>query len=686
VVSYLRHLRQETSGSRPKKTRLALDIETHGDIDVLHPSQRPLVCVGMFDGSMATVIPRSLLGPADYEGSDWAWPEFLAELTHFDLELHNGIFDIPTLTSRLADGDPEESGVQLGFDTMVAHYILRPAAEQGLKPVAKALLGVDDWDKVESFPRMAAKLFEGDRAGWWKHVFPVMEAVAERVTRPWTSHEKQNYVRAYAKNSDFLEPSFDELVHLGIVSPWLERPDVKMDMENLANEPAFMVHLYNAYDVLHTWMMRDWLEPALAAREGAQGAYEHLNGFDNAIMWDELSGFPVDTVRGKELMTILTEEADTLRDQLIDWAHTYVDMAKFPRKCFNPNSWQQVMTVYASVGVKLKSTNEKTMSKLAEKGDKFAKTLLKYRSVMKELGTYAIKAAERTNNMSGEEVMYPWYNRTSTLTGRLSSSGVTNIQNWPKQDELAVERRLRTVFVASRLGPVPRTLVQVDYSQAELRVMAALSGDDWLTDKFRRTDLDIFTQMTGDIFPHVKDPKQIKLWRRPLKSVVYGLAFGRQAKAIAVELGIPVEEAQTVMDGFLLQADELSVWREWIMREAVTGGDLVTRFGRRFQHEVVNFRNKASVERSALSFLPQSTASDITLKAYVALRKWIKANKRDWIFRAVVHDALTYDTPVSEAQEAQEVISRFMIDAATEVIPEVPFAVDGNIAQNWAET
>lgn len=606
------------------------------------------MCVGFYDGHTATIVPRDLLGQSDYERpsggywDDWAWPEFLHELAYFDLELHNGIFDIPTLTSRLAlpGVDPEAYAVQLSFDTMVSHYVLRPAAEQGLKPVAKALLGVDDWDKVESFPRMASKLFEGDRTGWWKHAYPVMQ----------------------------------ELEGMA-----------KLDMKRLGDMPAFAVYVYNAYDVLHTWMMRDWIEPTLAVQEGSQAAYDHLNAFDNAIMWDELHGFPVDTARGRELVDILTEESDELRDHLIDWAHTYVDADTFPRKCFNPNSWQQVMKVYESVGVTLKSTNEKTMTKLAQKGDRFAKELLKYRSVMKELGTYAIKAAEHTNSVSGEPVMYPWYNRTSTLTGRLSSSGVTNIQNWPKQEGLPLERKLRTVFVPSRLGRVERTLVQVDYSQAELRVMAALSGDDWLSGIFAQPDVDIFTQMTKDIFPNIRK-EEIPLKRRPLKSVVYGLAFGRQAPAIAVELGIPVPEAQAIMSGFLLRADELDTHRQWVMKQARMGGDLITRFGRHFQHEIITPRNKAAVERSALSFLPQSTASDITLKAYVALRKWIKAGRRDWIFRAVVHDALTYDVPVSEAEEAREAISKFMIDAAAEIIPEVPFGVDGKIARNWAQT
>lgn len=562
------------------------------------------------------VIPRALLGPPDYEHpsggywNDWCWPELLELLAKFDLELHNALFDLPTLTSRLAvpGVDPESYGLRVGFDTMLVHYTIRPAAEQGLKPVAKSALGLDDWDHF-----------------------------------------------------------------------------TREQMSRLGEMPQDEVYLYNAYDVLHTWMLRDFLQPLLDTVKGAKKASEHLHEFANCIMWDELGGFPVDTDRATDLCTMLEKEISERRTQLEEWGNTYLDASTLPGKCFNPGSPKQIKQFYASVGKELPNTKGETMEKLAEKGDRFAKELLAYRSVAKEHSTYAKKIRDDYNDrVHGEPRLYPWYNLTNTLTGRLSSSGVLNIQNQPKQEEFPVERQLRSLYVASQLED--RTLVQVDYSQAELRVMAAESGDDWLGGIFSDPTLDIFTQMTKDIFPHITDMKEIKLWRRPLKAVVYGLAFGRQAPAIAQELGIPVMEAQAIMDGFLTKADELNVWRKWVMRQASSSGELITRFGRHFQHEVITPRNVAAVQRSALSFIPQSTSSDITLTAYINLRDWIRASNRAWYFRAVVHDALTYDVPIEEVDEAKRVITSFMTEAAKNVVPEVPFAVDANAARTWAET
>jgi DNA polymerase I-like protein with 3'-5' exonuclease and polymerase domains len=90
------------------------------------------------------------------------------------------------------------------------------------------------------------------------------------------------------------------------------------------------------------------------------------------------------------------------------------------------------------------------------------------------------------------------------------------------------------------------------------------------------------------------------------------------------------------------------------------------------------------VERSALSFLPQSSASDTTLRAYMNLRPEVK--KRGWIFRALVHDAITYDVPLSEAEECIAVVSKAMQEAGEAMFPEVKWAVDGNYATDWSRT
>lgn len=619
-------------GSRTTN-ELVVDIETHGDNDFLHPMERPLVCVGLFDGREAAIIPGHLL--------QQPWPELIDALKSFDLIAHNGKFDLVTLCNQL--GDPNVS-LKLAGDTMIMHYILWPAAKQGLKTIAKQIHGVDDWETFEAFERLS-------RDVWTTH-------------HEWSTH-------AY--------PAMVKAVELGGKS---------MTMTRVGDYHPSMVHLYNAYDVYYTYLVWEYLRPVLEADTFATKAYNHLIRFSNLIGPDETRGIAVDLRKVEQLRAPYVTAVDNYRRQLVEWAHSVVSPHEFPQSEFNPNSWQQVMKVYEAVGIKLEDTSEKTLGKMAKKGDKFAEHLLKYRSAKKLVSTYLDRVVKYYNTVHGEPRMYPEYRLTSTVTGRLSSSGPTNIQNWPTQQDSDPHMRLRTIYVPSQMNrqgqSQDRVLVQVDYSQAELRVAAALAKDEWLIDIFSDPSVDIFTQMTREIFPHIEDEDEIKSWRRPLKSVVYGLMFGRGAAAIGVELGIPVADAQLVMSRFLGMAKDLDAHRKQTIKDLMSGELLTTRFGRHFQHEVITNRNRAAVKRSALSFRPQSTASDLTLTAYMDMRE--ELHNTDWEFRALVHDAITWDVPAVDAQACIEMTKKHMISVADRVIPEVPFAVEGAYAKNWSET
>src|SRR5699024_12875783 len=100
--------------------------------------------------------------------------------------------------------------------------------------------------------------------------------------------------------------------------------------------------------------------------------------------------------------------------------------------------------------------------------------------------------------------------------------------------------------------------------------------------------------MTSDIFPHIEDEEEIKRWRRPLKSVVYGLMFGRGADAVGHELGIGVQQARLIMNTLLTKAIGLAAWREEIMHASMAWIPIVTRYGRHFHPSVEPNRHTAT--------------------------------------------------------------------------------------------
>lgn len=179
---------------------------------------------------------------------------------------------------------------------------------------------------------------------------------------------------------------------------------------------------------------------------------------------------------------------------------------------------------------------------------------------------------------------------------------------------------------------------------------------------------------------------------------VYGLAYDRGAAAIATQLKVPVKYSQWIIDTFLGNAAGLNRWRQGVIRTSRASEPLVTRFGRFFQAPPVFTRdiypkgvgeikgNAHNIQRSALSFLPQSSASDCCLLAAVEIAKEIRQRNLDWEIVALVHDAITMDIPEEDVEEAEEVQSRHMLAVAKKWFPEVRFTVDAKSGTSWDQT
>ena len=235
------------------------------------------------------------------------------------------------------------------------------------------------------------------------------------------------------------------------------------------------------------------------------------------------------------------------------------------------------------------------------------------------------------------------------------------------------------------------TLVQCDLSQAELRVMAALSGDTWMLAALQEGAGDFFdTHMMPVCFPGVvpTDAVHKKELRTAVKAVQYGLAFDRGAKAIGVALKMPPAQAQGIISNYLGQAPEFAQWREDI-RYAATHPDardiLVSPFGRRFQSEVITKKNEKNIEREAMAFLPQATASDICLVTAVRVHNEIKARGSHIV--ALVHDAILVEcpTPVVATEIGFMIQSEFRKTGEMIFGDLVPFLSEFSIGDSWGD-
>lgn len=243
-------------------------------------------------------------------------------------------------------------------------------------------------------------------------------------------------------------------------------------------------------------------------------------------------------------------------------------------------------------------------------------------------------------------------------------------------------------------------LINVDLSQAELRVMAILSNDAWMIAALQEEEGDFFDYHLMPVaFPWIADkfgtvdaykeaePIAHKEDRTKVKAVQYGLAFGRQAKAIGDSLGIGTRDAQAIIDNYLYTATGFAQWREDIKAAATnpTKRDLlINPFGRKFQSEIITGKNRNNIEREALSFLPQSTSSDLCMTTAVRVHKDL--NNAGYHIFNMVHDAIMIEGPEENADVIGQWVGEQLKATGLAVMGDaVPFKSDYSIGKSWSD-
>lgn len=231
--------------------------------------------------------------------------------------------------------------------------------------------------------------------------------------------------------------------------------------------------------------------------------------------------------------------------------------------------------------------------------------------------------------------------------------------------------------------------------------MAIVSGDTWMQAALQDGEGDFFSyHMMPAGYPHLfpngvsdvlalqeNNPVEFKERRTNMKGVQYGLAFGRQAAAIGVALGISTREADTLISNYFARATGFAQWREDVMEAAINPAKrdlLVNAFGRTFHSELVTPKKAANIQREALSFIPQSTSSDICLTTAMMIDLELEAAGYQ-IFN-VVHDAIMVKGPRDGAEQIGDFIVRSFREVGELVMGDaVPFLSEYSIGRSWSE-
>ena len=300
------------------------------------------------------------------------------------------------------------------------------------------------------------------------------------------------------------------------------------------------------------------------------------------------------------------------------------------------------------------STNAETLQMLSADYPVVAE-ILEYRTLAKLKSTYCdglLKA------ISPDGRIHSTLNQTETRTGRISSTE-PNLQNIPVRSDLG--REMRRFFRAAD-GCV---LVDADYSQIELRVLAALAQDTEMLSAFNRS-VDIHTVTASQVF-NMPQEMVTPLMRSRAKAVNFGIVYGIGAFSLAKDIGVPRYEADSYIKGYLHHYAGVAKYLEQIVQKAKDNGYAETVFGRRrYLPELAssNHNLRAFGERVAKNMPIQGTAADIIKIAMVRVHNRLKREKLRARLIMQVHDELIVEAPEAEADAAAKLLAEEMENAA----------------------
>ena len=384
----------------------------------------------------------------------------------------------------------------------------------------------------------------------------------------------------------------------------------------------------------------------------------------------EQAGFLVDRKALYDFGERLTSSIEQLQQSI--WA-----LAGEPFNIQSPKQLGNVLfeRLMLPAGKKTKtgwSTNAAVLDKLRGKHP-IIEQILDYRTLTKLKSTYADGLLKE---ISADGRIHTNFQMTVTATGRLSSTE-PNLQNIPVRRELGAQ--IRKMFVASP----GKVLVDADYSQIELRLLAHIANDETMIAAFRSGE-DIHAVTASQVFG-VPLAEVTPLQRSHAKAVNFGIVYGISAFSLAQDIGVFQSEAKAYMDSYFAKYHGVRDYMTRVVEQAKADGYVTTLFGRRRdlpELKSSNFNLRSFGERVALNMPIQGTAADIIKAAMVRVDARMRAERLQARLLLQVHDELIVECPAEEA----ETVKAILIEEMEHVVDyRVPLLVDAKIGASWAE-
>lgn len=430
------------------------------------------------------------------------------------------------------------------------------------------------------------------------------------------------------------------------------------------------------------------------ARPGSDFIYRKLVEASDVYKRVELNGLQVGVDYLEDLEWELEKELKVAEKHLQEVAGKIWDPIQYGRETganvkvgmpFNPSSPKQLKWMLSQVmGYQVQSTDAATMEFLLDELEhghvksEIAKEFLEAIGVARQKGKYMDTYVQGTREaLCSDNRVRGTYNLHGTETGRLSSSK-PNMQNIPRN------KLIKNIYVA-RKG---YKLVQLDYSQAELRCLAVLSNDPWLKQVYL-DDGDLHDAVALEMFGEGFDKED----RNMAKTINFGIAYGRGPSSIAEKFGKSMSEARDIIARWFKPMPLVEKFIQDRRRMATKGEPCISIFGRE-RHFVITNEDLNHIQNEYINTPIQSMASDLTMFCVIEIHNWIESNISTFKFNsgdvklvATVHDSIILEVKDEHVDFVAERCKDIMATTPAEYIPDldVPFRADVEVGVKWGE-
>lgn len=387
----------------------------------------------------------------------------------------------------------------------------------------------------------------------------------------------------------------------------------------------------------------------------------------------EYIGFKIDKEELSRLGEKYSKEIDSLTNEIYELSGVEFNIK-------SPKQMGEVLFDHLELPVIKKtktgySTNVEVLEKLQGKHPIIDK-ILRYRQIVKLKSTYIDGYIDLINPKNGR--IHSTFNQTITTTGRISSTE-PNLQNIPIRTEDG--KMIRKAFIATDDN---YTLIDADYSQIELRVLAHISKDKKMIEAFKER-IDIHSKTASEVF-HVPLDEVTPEIRNNAKAVNFGIVYGISDYGLSRDLNISRKEAKEYIDNYLENYKGIRKFMVDIVEEGKKNGFVETLLHRRRyipELKAKNFNVRSFGERIAMNTPIQGTAADIIKMAMVRVYKALKENGLKSKLVLQVHDELIIETVKEEVEEVKSLIKDLMENA---IVLDVPLIIDIEVGASWYDT